>query len=202
MNFVILIGENMTTYRNTNPDYIHLNPSERTEVFQNLYNTIAPLEHVYYASRRPYPCSATLIDGSFLPCVLVFPKISGGDEPQRTNFGNTLRPSQIAELIPSKYSLPNELRARIQGETKMGWTMWVYEMTDGKLFHYGTSFSTEFFDLPDGYRFSDVDMIHDHSYLNMAGELKSGRNGTPTNDFTLKNCYRERVFFECNEGAF
>lgn len=71
-------------------------------------------------------------------------------------------------------------------------------MKDGKLFAYGSSFSMEFFDLPEGYSFDDVARVHNHSRLSKDGILVSLRRGSrPPEGYVPGDLFRERVFFEC-----
>ena len=60
----------------------------------------------------------------------------------------------------------------------MSWTQFVAVMKDGREFSFGTTYSTEFFNMPDGYTAKDVAKILPHE-----------TRGDPT--------YRERPFFNC-----
>ncbi len=112
--------------------------------------------------------------------------------------GNRVNDYDIAKISASKHAIPNDLRAKIHGETFMGWTGWVFEMTDGKLFQFGSSFSFDYFDMPTGYGFNDVAKVHNHSYLNKAGELVALRCGAfPPEEYQRDKVFRERVAFEC-----
>ena len=112
--------------------------------------------------------------------------------------GNRVNDYDIVEVLPSKYAIPHDLRQQIHGETFMSWTGWVFEMTDGNLFPYGSSFSFEFFDLPEGYCFDDVATVHNHSYVGESGELKSLSRGAPPSDgYNVSKVFRERVYFSC-----
>ena len=53
----------------------------------------------------------------------------------------------------------------------MSWTGWVFEMNDGALFSYGSTFLFHFFQLPTGYTFADVAKVHNHSYLDDSGKI-------------------------------
>jgi hypothetical protein len=82
----------------------------------------------------------------------------------------------------------------------MGWTGWVFEMDDGRLFSYGSTFSYEFFQLPDVYGFHDVSAVHNHSYVNANGEicpLERGMPGSIPQDYHRDNILRERPYFVC-----
>lgn len=172
---------------------------------------------------RMYRGAARLKDGTLLPCLTLQPKSKlvdlakrrikeemrhkgylGGDDPYGqivSNFvcgGNRVNDYDIAEVMPSKYAIPNDLRQQIHGETFMSWTGWVFEMSDGKLFPYGSSFSFEYFDLPEGHSFDDVAAVHSHSFLGESGELKSlGQGMLPPEDYNMDNLLRERVYFSC-----
>jgi len=67
---------------------------------------------------------------------------------------------------------------QVRGETSMGWTQFTGIMSDGKEFPFGTSFHTEFFQMPEGYVANDMAQVHSHNRL--PGEL-----------------LRERPFFVC-----
>ena len=76
------------------------------------------------------------------------------------------------------------LLRQIHGETTMAWTGWVFEMSDGALFSYGSSFRMDFLDLPPGYLFEDIVQVHNHGYVSDKGVLVSltqgGFLGLPT----------------------
>jgi len=84
----------------------------------------------------------------------------------------------------------------------MSWTGWVFEMRDGKLFSFGSTFLFEFFDLPSGYDFTDVSKVHNHSFLDEDGKIKLIRENM---DGMMKyrgvddsvTIYRERPYFTC-----
>jgi hypothetical protein len=66
-------------------------------------------------------------------------------------------------------------------------------MNDKKRFSYGATFHMQFFDLPDGYSFSDIKKIH-------SGMVHSEAEGTLpwTREIHRQIRYfRERVFFTC-----
>ena len=170
-----------------------------------------------------YRGAAILKDGTEIPCLIFKSKEKivnlakrrikeelngngclGGDDPFGqivTVFaagGNRVNDYDISKVIPSKYAIPDSLRSKIRGETFMGWTGWGFEMNDGKLFQFGSSFSFDYFDMPEGYEFSDVKTVHNHSYLNGAGELCKLRQGAfPPEEYKRENVYREKVSFEC-----
>lgn len=112
--------------------------------------------------------------------------------------GNKVNDYDIAKVTVSKYAIPNSLRLKIHGETFMGWTGWVFEMNDGKLFQFGSSFSFDYFDMPKGYSFDDVKEVHNHSYLNNTGKLcKLYQGSLPPEEYNRKNVFREKIYFEC-----
>lgn len=142
-------------------------------------------------------CSVTLSDGLELPCVVLkqaAPRVASAItrlEEERAGNGivsvpgdsyiatvlaftaldSQISPHQIAEVKPSPFAIPWALMNRIDGETLMGWTAWVFEMADGALFPYATSFSCEFFGLPEGYTFADVAKVHSGAFVNAEGGL-------------------------------
>lgn len=116
--------------------------------------------------------------------------------------GNCVNDYDIKSVEPSRYAIPANLANQIHGETLMSWTGWVFEMNDGRMFPFGTQFLFAFFELPDGFEFQDVRLVHNHSYLDQTGELasihqnreiysKQSRSGA------LGRVYRERPYFDC-----
>lgn len=110
--------------------------------------------------------------------------------------GNRVNDYQVSSASESKYALPLSLLSQIHGETLMGWTGWVFKMTDGKRFSYGTSYGFEFFNLPESYSFADVSEVINHSFVDASGELRSLENGWP-DDYDPATIFRERVYFSC-----
>jgi hypothetical protein len=92
--------------------------------------------------------------------------------------GNRVNDYDIARLELSRYALPLARLLEIKGETSMSWTQFIAVMRDGREFSFGTTFLTEFFNMPAGYVASDVTSIRAHE--RGAGEL-----------------FRERPFFTC-----
>lgn len=85
----------------------------------------------------------------------------------------------------------------------MAWTGFVFEMNDGKYFAMGTSFLADFFDLPEGYAFSDVVAVHNHAYVSREGQLqalKQGMSAQPK-DYDPSRVLRERPYFICHYDA-
>jgi len=168
-----------------------------------------------------YKCSVFLKDGTYLPCVMLreSKKIvelalrrfeeekkrectCKGDKKAYRNVvksfitsGNRIASFDVDRVEPSKYAFPLKLDKELQGETSMGWTGFVLEMSDGKLFQFGTSHLTEFFDLPEGYSFLDVTRIHNHSHVNQAGKLSSLRGNSEC--YNISNTFREKPYFDC-----
>jgi hypothetical protein len=98
----------------------------------------------------------------------------------------------------SKYAIPISLLSQIRGETTMGWTGWVFRMKDGQLFSYGTSFLMEFFHLPDGYSFSEVEEVINHSFADSHGNVISLKRGALLQQgYRPDSVLREPVFFTC-----
>jgi hypothetical protein len=178
-----------------------------------------------------YRCSAYLTDGTFIPCVMlrkseplvelairrfdeekkgkgVFCSFSSGSAYERivksfVASGNKVNEYDIDRVEQCRFAIPLALKRKIEGETTMAWTGFVFEMIDGKLFSYGTSFGMEFFNLPDGYRFEDVIAVHNHSYVSSAGKLSSlvqGMSAQPS-DYDSALVLRERPYFVCHYDA-
>jgi hypothetical protein len=188
---------------------------------RNITSRVQPLKDSIYGSR--YRCALTLKDGTFLPCAVIQSKERivelakrrikeemqgrghlGGDDPYGqivATFvarGNRINDYDVASSDISKYAIPQALLAQIHGETTMGWTGWVFRMRDGQLFSYGSSFHTEFFQLPEGYDFSDVIEVINHSFVDSAGAVVELREGEvlPAH-YPPAAALRERVFFTC-----
>jgi hypothetical protein len=189
--------------------------------FQHIIETVEPFEDSSYGSR--YRCSLTLKDGTYLPCTVLQSKQKlvelakrrikeemgreghlGGDDPYGrivSSFvtrGNRINDDDVISATPSPFAIPLALLHQIHGETTMAWTGWVFEMSDGNMFSYGSSFSMEFFQLPDGYSFSDVIKVHNHSYVGKNGELLPlQQGGFLPDDYKDIFLLRERVYFTC-----
>ena len=188
---------------------------------RNITSRVEPLNDSIYGPR--YRCSLTLKDGTFLPCAVIQSKgrlvelakrrikdemqgrgCLGGVDPYGqivasfVTGGNRINDYDVASSDVSKYAIPLSLLTQIHGETTMGWTGWVFRMRDGQLFSYGSSFRMEFFQLPDGYDFSDVTEVINHSFVDSAGAVVGLRQGEvlPAH-YPPTNVFRERVFFTC-----
>ena len=175
------------------------------EVVSYVRASIDPMEDDIYGPR--YRCSATLKDGLYLPCVIVSDEArlvdlamrrleDGKVDAGRTWFnrntgvsyrdmvrtfaaeGNRLSCDNIAKLDLSPFAIPWERVLEIGGETAMSWTQFGVVMKDGTEFFFGTSFSNEFFQMPDGYVGDDITEIIPHG--ESAGAL-----------------FRERPYFSC-----
>jgi hypothetical protein len=188
---------------------------------KNITNTVEPINDSIYGPI--YRCSLTLEDGAFLPCAVIQSKPRlvdlakrrikeeirgrgrlGGDDPYGqivSSFvaqGNRVNDYDVLSAAESRYAIPISLLERIEGETVMAWTCWVFRMKDKRVFSFGTSFSMEFFQLPDGYEFSDVEEVINHSYIDPNGVLKSVEQGLYLpDDYNPGPMLRERVFFTC-----
>jgi hypothetical protein len=117
--------------------------------------------------------------------------------------GNRVNSYDIAKVVPSRYAIPLELLRQIHGETTMAWTGFVFEMTDGRCFAFGTTFLMEFFDLPEGYAFTDVRKVHNHSYVSASGDVRSLREGTAAQPagYNPASVLREKPYFVCHYDA-
>jgi hypothetical protein len=190
--------------------------------FQDIISSVEPIPDSIYGPR--YRCSLTLKDGTNIPCAVLQSKTklielakrrikeemsgkgrSGGPDPYGlilSTFvagGNRLNDYDVASANPSRYAPPLALLRQIHGETMMAWTGWVFEMRDGKSFAYGSRFTTEFLDLPDGYTFEEVAKVHNHSFLSADGTLRSLEQGASLPaDYRPDSLFRERIYFTCN----
>jgi hypothetical protein len=180
-----------------------------------------PLPDAIYGPR--YRCSLYLKDGTHLPCAVIQPKrnlidlakrrirqettghgvLGGADAYDQilatfVAHGNRVNDYDVESAEPSKFAIPGELLDQIEGETTMGWTGWVFQMRDGTPFSYGSAFSMEFFDLPDGYSFADVETVINHSYVDSGGSILPLNQGPVLwDDYRSLPVLRERVFFTC-----
>lgn len=191
------------------------------EWLKNIIGSVEPLKDSIYGPR--YRCSLTLKDGTVLPCAVIQSKDLlvdlakrrikeelqgrghlGGDDPYRQIFstfvvgGNRINDYDVASSAQSRFAIPLALLSQIQGETTMGWTGWVFRMRDGRHFSYGSSFHTEFFQLPDGYEFADVEEVINHSVVDSNGTVTSLKRRAPGPQYFRPDAIlRERVFFTC-----
>jgi hypothetical protein len=156
-----------------------------------------------------YRVAALLTDGTQLPCVVVeaagpivdlamrrfeeekkggiraILKQSGGYRAIVRSFvtsRNSVVHYDIASLQLSRFSISLERSREIGGETSMGWTEFYGTMRDGREFRFGTTFFTEFFDMPEGYSASDIVKIE-----------AAVRSEKPRHE----RVYREKPFFTC-----
>jgi len=196
-----------------------------TEIVKFLKNDIEPIED--QVSGLGYRVSAYLKDGTYLPCVMfrnpektvknaierlqqekpgdsIFAKsyrVDGYHEMVKlyTTGGNTVNDYDIAKVENCPFAFSKEILSSIQGETTMGWTGFVAKMKDGKFFGFGSGFLFDFFQLPDGYKASDIDEILNHSYISKNGEVKTHEVPffEPPPDYDSDSIYRERPYFEC-----
>lgn len=157
-----------------------------------------------YSQSYKYRLSATLVDGTYLPCVIVESlsqrvdlAIRRFDESRDSTDsfrgyralvalfvakGNTVNDYDLKELSVSPYAIPLPRLMEIKGETSMSWTEFYAEMSDGREFRFGTHFLTEFFDMPAGYAASDIVKI-----------TPAVRGEAPRQE----QIYREKPFFTC-----
>ena len=173
-------------------------------------------------------CSVTLTDGLFLPCVILrrtTPTVDlalrrfDEEKQGRSIFRKSKKPYQrivrhfvtsgstidchhVQSIDQSPFALPAEIMSHIHGETMMSWTGWVFEMTDGAVFSYGSTFSFDFFELPDGYSFSNVTKVHNHSFVDSDGQVipinkNQADYAGKRNADNQARVFRERPYFIC-----
>jgi len=158
--------------------------------------------HPPYGER--YRISATLTDGSYLPCVIVesatrtvdlaikrFDETRQSEDPMMgyriivksfVTGGNAVNYYDLSEVSLSPFAIPLARIMEVRGETSMNWTEFYAIMRDGKEFRFGTTFLTEFFSMPQGYTSSDIVRI-----------IPAVRGEKPR----IEMIYRERPFFTC-----
>ena len=172
------------------------------ELIEFLRTRAAPISDPVFGPG--YRAAARLRDGLLLPCVTFrnpdatvdlalrrFDETRGntdldpsvGYRAVATSFitrGSSVSADEIAAVEPSSFAIPESVlrEALSRGETSMGWTSFVGEMRDGKRFWFGTSWSADFFEMPDGYSGTDLVKV-------FPGQSLEGR------------CYCERPAFEC-----
>ena len=194
------------------------------EIIKFLKDNIEPYPDSTYG--QGYRVSATLTDGTFIPCVMffnastivelairrfkeeqsgksIFSKSSGqGYADIVKTFvasGNCINYYDIAKLEKSKYAFPLNILTQIKGETTMSWTGFVLKMTDGKCFGFGTRFLNAFFAMPSNYSPNDIEEVINHSYISKTGEVCSHKVpffDWPT-DYDNDAVHHERPYFSC-----
>jgi hypothetical protein len=188
---------------------------------RKIVDAVQPIEDSIYGPR--YRCSLTLRDGTTLPCAVLQSKerlvelakrrireeldrdgrIGGPDSYGQiiktfVANGNRVNDYDVASSGESKFAIPLSLLRQIHGETFMSWTGWVFRMRDNQLFSYGSSFLMEFFQLPEGYDFSDVVEVINHSFVDGDGHVEKLREGgIPPKSYNVDEVFRERAFFTC-----
>lgn len=198
---------------------------QQTEnIHKFLRDNITPSEDSVFGPG--YRASVYLTDGTYLPCVIfrnpetivnlaikrfqkekagkgIFNRSTGtGYFEIVKNFvtnGNCINYYDIASVEKSKFAFPLTIQRQIKGETTMGWTGFAAKMKDGKHFGFGTTFSFEFFEMPEGYAVEDIEKIISHSYVLKTGELRAHKVPFFKHPADYKDAvvYRERPFFEC-----
>jgi hypothetical protein len=180
----------------------------RDDLSRFLKGSTEPVDDRIYGNR--YRAAVRLVDGTYLPCVVFQSRKSQvelalrrfgqlRDDPSQYNMvvesfvagGSRIDDYQISTVEQSPYAWPLAILDQIHGETVMSWTAFVVEMNDGTMHSYGTSFCTEFFDLPNGYSYSDIARIH-------SGMLYSQERGLQPFSIDLQKeiqPYREKPFF-------
>ena len=173
-----------------------MNSLPETDIIRFLKDNIEPLDDNIYG--LGYRASATLKDGTYLPCVTfrnpsstinlaikrfkeeqsgksIFSKSSGlGYREIVKTFvtsGNCLNHYDIAKVDKSRFAFPINVQKQIQSETAMSWTAFVAKFSDGRLLSFGTTWNWEYFDLPSDYDVNDIVEIINHSYLLKTGEV-------------------------------
>ncbi len=194
------------------------------EIIRFLKSEIRPLNDEF--AGPGYRASAQLKDGTYLPAVVfrnpnfkVELAIRRFDEEKKgkgiirwgkdkdpykeivkrfVTGGNRINDYDIEKVDFSINAFPQSILSQIQGETKMGWTGFVARMNDNSIHAFGTTFHFQFFQLPKGYKATDIKEIINHSYLSPEGEIKSYRNSEHgTDDFDISKIYKSISPFEC-----
>jgi hypothetical protein len=194
------------------------------DIIKFLKGNIQPFDDNAYG--LGYRASATLKDGTFLPCVIfrnpttlidlairrfkeeqsgksIFSKSSGlGYREIVKTFvasGNCVNHYDIAKVDKSRFAFPLDVQKQIKGETSMSWTAFVAKFKDGRHLSFGTTWNWEFFDLPNDFNAEDIVEIINHSYLLKTGEIVGHRSSFDrvTRKDEMAKIYSDRQFFEC-----
>jgi hypothetical protein len=194
------------------------------DIIKFLKDNIQPLDDNAYG--LGYRASATLKDGTLLPCVIfrnpatlidlairrfkeeqsgksIFSKSSGlGYREIVKTFvasGNCVNHYDIAKVDKSRFAFPLDVQKQIKGETSMSWTAFVAKFKDGRHLSFGTTWNLEFFDLPDNFNAENIVEIINHSYLLKTGEIVGHRSSFDrvTRKDEMEKIYSDRQFFEC-----
>jgi hypothetical protein len=195
---------------------------EEDKIISFLKENIAPLNDSNFGPG--YRSSVYLTDGTFLPCVIfrsskpvvelamrrfkeeqsrrsIFAKSSGlGYEEIVKTFvakGNCVNDYEIAAVLKSRFAFPFEVLRQVKGETNMGWTAFVAKFSDNRCLGFGTRWSYDFFDLPEGYDADQIVEIISNSYLLRTGEIVHHRSLDPKMTIEELRVNREKPFFEC-----
>jgi hypothetical protein len=134
-----------------------MSPLPEKDIINFLKENIEPLQDTAFG--LGYRASATLKDGTYLPCVIfrnpetlinlairrfneaqsgksIFAKSSGyGYREIVKSFvsdGNCVNPYDIAKVDKSRFALPLRVQKQIQGETSMSWTAFMAKFKDGR----------------------------------------------------------------------
>lgn len=173
------------------------------EIIQFIKGNIEPLP-AYPPYGERYRVAGTLKDGTYLPCIVIESRAARVDLAVRrfqetkesadpfmgyraivSSFvtkENTVDEHDIQSVSVSPYAISMARMLEINGETSMSWTAFSALMMDGKEFKFGTTFLTEFFEMPHGYAASDIVKI----------------TPAPRGErYKSEGIYRERPFFTC-----
>jgi hypothetical protein len=201
-----------------------MNSLPHEDIIKFLKDNVQPLDDNAYG--LGYRASATLKDGTFLPCVIfrnpttlinlairrfkeeqsgktIFSKSSGlGYREIVKTFvasGNCVNHYDIAKVDKSRFAFPFDVQKQIKGETSMSWTAFVAKFKDGRHLSFGTTWNWEFFDLPADFKAEDIVEIINHSYLLKTGEIVGHRSSLDrvARKEEMEKIYSDRQFFEC-----
>ncbi len=148
---------------------------------EHLYSRIEPTKD--YLGNDEFRCSVSMYDGTNLPCVTIKSAevrlqmamsriestIYNGVKDARCishyyprilnsfiNSGNRITLSNIKDVGISPNAIPVSLLRMIHGKASKSWTQFTGVMNDGNEFSFGTTSSCEFFQMPDGYKGTDI----------------------------------------------
>ncbi len=202
-----------------------MNRQTDIEIIRYLKENVEPINDGIYGSG--YRASATLKDGTFLPCVIfrnpektidqaikrfkeeqsgksIFAKKTKGlgyREIVKTfvTKGNCISIYDIVEVSKSRFAIPLEVFQKAHGETAMSWTAFVAEFNDGRKLSFGTTWNWEFFDIPDNYAFENVSNIVSGCYISKDNENipHKSLSNFQKDLEKLQPILREKPFFEC-----
>ncbi len=158
---------------------------DEQEIVSFLKQNITPIKDPLYGDL--YRCSVCLKSGLTIPNIIFWsgeqysslsqerdknPRIGEDLIKHLLISKNMISSKDISKVEESKNAIPLETLKKIKGESIPSWTGFVVKMNDGKLFNFGTTFSTLFFNFPEGYSGNDICDVISHCYIDANNEIR------------------------------